>query len=124
VDGPADLNNAANAFEFDIAGLGLAGENLLTITANYSQGIATDKTAIVLTSPFSDPVLVAGTPVGELKFTSIQKVGGDVRLEWTGGGTLQQSAQVTGGWENVAGSPASPYTTPAGGTMKFYRLKR
>jgi hypothetical protein len=124
VDGPQDLNSTESAFEFDIASLNLTGENLLTVTANYSQGTATEKNAIVLTSPFSDTVLVTGTPAGELKFTSINLTAGSVKMEWTGGGKLQQSAQATSGWEDVPGNPPTGYTTPASGPMKYYRLVR
>ena len=50
--------------------------------------------------------------------------GGTVTVTWIGGGTLQQSTDLSNpaNWGNVSGSPTSPYTTASGGSAKFYRL--
>ncbi len=120
-DGPEDANKTAGAFDFDIARLGLT-EALLTITANYATGPATDKTAVAITSPFSIPVTVKGGTVGELRFTAITQTAQGVQLEWTGGGTLQAADAVTGTWQELTGA-SSPYTTTASGAMRYFRLK-
>lgn len=47
---------------------------------------------------------------------------GNLRLEWDGGGTLQQADQVTGTYSNVVGA-TSPYTVTPSAARKFYRVK-
>lgn len=121
VDGPQDKDPAAAAFEFDLAALVPPG-TLLTVTANYASGAAGASSTVVLTSPFSDPLRLQGQ-TGELKFTSINRVAEGVRLEWTGGGTLQRSASPAGGWQDVPGA-TSPSTQPASGLTGFFRLRR
>jgi hypothetical protein len=49
--------------------------------------------------------------------------GNNVTITWPAGTTLQQSTAVNGIYTEVPGSPASPLTIPASGTM-FYRWKR
>jgi hypothetical protein len=55
-------------------------------------------------------------------FTAIGRNGGNVVLEWTGGGTLQGADSVLGPWENLAGS--SPSTIPLTGQTRFFRISR
>jgi hypothetical protein len=121
-NGPADADPERGRFDFDIAGLGLV-EGLVTITANYATGPVTAPGTVVLTGPFSAPVRLTGGGAGELRFTSIRLEAGGVRLEWTGGGTLQAAAQPVGPWTDVPGA-ASGYTTPATGGARFFRLRR
>jgi len=49
--------------------------------------------------------------------------GGNVTLSWTGTGTLQEAASVTGPWTNSA-NQANPQTTPAAGAAKYYRISQ
>jgi hypothetical protein len=64
---------------------------------------------------------IGGIP-SELEFTKIQlNADKTVTIEWTGRGTLQSAASVTGPWTDVQGA-VSPYKTAADGT-KFFRLK-
>ena len=49
--------------------------------------------------------------------------GGNVTLSWTGTGTLQEAASVTGPWTNSA-NQANPQTTPATGAAKYYRISQ
>ena len=121
VDGPQDKDPAPAAFEFDVVSL-VPENTLLTVTANYATGPADAPPTVVLTSPFSDPLRLQGQ-VGELEFTAISLTPQGVRLEWTGGGTLQRSTSPAGGWEDVAGA-ASPHTLPASGVAGFFRLRR
>ncbi|MCC6232277.1 MAG: hypothetical protein IT580_06505 [Verrucomicrobiales bacterium] len=65
-------------------------------------------------------------PVGELKFSKIQKnANGSITIEWTGAGTLQSATSVSGPWQDVAGA-SSPYvlTPTAGQTVLFGRLRQ
>lgn len=48
--------------------------------------------------------------------------GNNVTLSWTGGGTLEEAAAVTGPWTTSA-SQANPQTVPATGVAKSYRLR-
>ena len=65
---------------------------------------------------------LVGPPATQLKFTSITKTTGNVVLEWTGTGVLEQSDQVGGPWTPVTPAAVSPLTVPASGSAKFYRL--
>lgn len=58
----------------------------------------------------------------EAEFTSATVSGGNLTLEWTGGGTLQTAPAVTGPWTDVAGA-TSPYSTPANAAAAFYQVK-
>lgn len=71
---------------------------------------------------FNDFAITSGTPVAQLKIDSIVHAGANVTLTY-GAGTLQSCDTVNGTYADVAGA-TSPYTTPAAGTMKFYRLRK
>lgn len=117
VDGSQDRDATPGAFDFDITALGLT-DALLTITANY----VSQPAGAVLTSPFSDPVRVQGQ-VGDLRFTSVTVTPQGVRLEWTGGGSLEAATGVAGSWQTVPGA-SSPHTQAASGSQGFFRLRR
>jgi hypothetical protein len=53
---------------------------------------------------------------------SITKSGGNVVVRWSGGGVLLSASTVTGPYTPVAGSPISPYTTPATSSAVFYAV--
>jgi hypothetical protein len=54
----------------------------------------------------------------------IQQVAGQWQITWTGGGTLQASGIVTGGYTNVVPTASSPYVIPTPlADQLFYRLK-
>jgi hypothetical protein len=70
---------------------------------------------------------VPATP--SLRFTSINASGGSVTINWTGTGTLQQAASLTGqasDWSNVTPPPSGNTYTVTAGTSgnKFFRLKQ
>jgi hypothetical protein len=54
---------------------------------------------------------------------SITRSGADVTISWTTGnvGTLQETDDLTRAWQNTTGA-ANPYTAPASGAAKFYRV--
>ena len=55
-----------------------------------------------------------------LRFTSINSVAGQVVLQWTGTGTLEEAPGITGPW-TTSTNQGSPQIIPMAGT-KFYRL--
>jgi hypothetical protein len=116
---PADLNTNAGAFEFSISSLGITNGTTITVTANYLQGPAGATNGVALTSPFSDPVTVAGA--GVQPSVSISRTGGQISVTFTG--TLESAPAVTGPWTPVAGSPSSPYPVPPADLTetRFYR---
>lgn len=66
---------------------------------------------------YSVPSLAAQLP-GAL---SVSVANGQVNVSWTGGGTLQSAASVSGPWTAVS-NPTNPFkVTPSGG-QQFYRL--
>lgn len=56
------------------------------------------------------------------RFTGITLAGGNITITWTGQGTLQSAASVSGPWTAVAGNPVSPHTTAAGAAQLYYRV--
>ncbi|MEW6159851.1 MAG: CHRD domain-containing protein [Verrucomicrobiota bacterium] len=80
----ADLNKTAGQFEFDISALGVGGSDL-TVTANYSKSAAGTHNAVVLTSPFSEPVTVGQGPAPELVLNRPTRAGNNIVVSWTGG---------------------------------------
>jgi hypothetical protein len=66
-------------------------------------------------------VLVEPPPTA-LAPLSISLAGGQVTVTWTGPGTLQSCESLAGGtWIAIAGA-TSPFTTPASGTQRYFRL--
>jgi hypothetical protein len=57
---------------------------------------------------------------GAATLTIVPAAGGNVRITWPAGTTLQQSSTVNGAFTAVPGLPVSPLTIAASGT-KFYR---
>jgi hypothetical protein len=71
-----------------------------------------DDVKIALNSqPAAGPTLAVGLSAG------------NVVLTWPGGGTLQTTTAFPGGWSDVSGA-TSGYTTPAGGTARFFRVRQ
>jgi hypothetical protein len=117
----ADANKAAGEFDINISGLGADGP--LTITANYSKSSAGTRNAIVLTSPFSDPVQVTGVPIINL---SIAKTATGIRLTWTGGTgpfTVRRKTNLTDAqWTNVTTTSERFYDATTDGTSGFFTI--
>jgi hypothetical protein len=57
-----------------------------------------------------------------LFFTSINSVAGQIVLQWTGAGTLEEAPSVLGPW-TTSGNQSNPQTVPITGN-KFYRLRK
>lgn len=65
------------------------------------------------------------TPAGEAPkpvLTAVTSGGGNVAITWTGGGKLQQTANLPGGWGDVPGNPQGSYLVPASAPRMFYRV--
>jgi hypothetical protein len=56
-------------------------------------------------------------------FATPTLVGGQVRISWTGSGTLQEAPSATGVWSTAA-SQANPQNVTPSGAMKFYRISQ
>jgi len=85
-----------------------------------------DTTAAASLTPISGNVLKAYRIVSEPpRLNAPVLAGGNLTISWTGGGTLQESADLKS-WTPVAGSPSSPYQVAvrAGNTPTFYRVAR
>jgi hypothetical protein len=56
-------------------------------------------------------------------FAAPTLVGGQVRISWSGSGTLQEAPSLTGPWTTAA-SQTNPQNVTPTGTMKFYRIRQ
>jgi hypothetical protein len=56
-------------------------------------------------------------------FSSFQLQGGNIILEWTGGGALQRASSILGPWEPVSNA-ATPASIPVTGPTSFFRILR
>jgi hypothetical protein len=56
-------------------------------------------------------------------FATPALVNGQVRISWSGSGTLQEAPSITGPWSTAA-SQANPQNVAPSGTMKFYRISQ
>ncbi|NWG72889.1 MAG: hypothetical protein HXY23_14975, partial [Parvularculaceae bacterium] len=62
-------------------------------------------------------------PVSEPPVLAISRTGDQVRISWTGGGTLESAPAVTGVWAPVPGAVSGLELTPAGASQ-FFRVKQ
>jgi hypothetical protein len=56
-------------------------------------------------------------------FASPTLVGGQIRLSWSGSGTLEEAPSIIGPWTTAA-SQTNPQNVTPSGAMKFYRIKQ
>lgn len=64
-----------------------------------------------------------GTAGGGPSFSGITLSGGNLAIQWSGGGTLETATSITGPWAAVAGA-SSPHTAPASGAGAFFRVRQ
>jgi hypothetical protein len=76
-----------------------------------------------LAAGFASAAQAVGAPTDTPKFTSIKLLGGDVVVEWTGGGTIEAADDITGPWAAVAGA-TNAFKIPASSVRKFTRIKQ
>jgi hypothetical protein len=97
---------------------------------NITFGIGTYVAAATdIVNGYFDNVVVSGvggvTPtLGSL--TATAQANGQILITWSGAGTLQSSTSVPGGWTDVSPAPTgtSYNVTPAGNSMRFFRLRK
>jgi exopolysaccharide biosynthesis protein len=118
-DNPAGNATCSDDFEVSpsvLQGVVKAGDNVLAVEVhNYNPRSPdiTFGTSLAATVP-----IPKDNPTLHIAYSD-----GQITIAWQGTGfRLQQSASVTGGWSNVPGSIASPYTTTASGQAQFFRL--
>ncbi len=72
-----------------------------------------------------DNILVVSDTTGgtAATLTASRAANNRVKVEWTGGGTLQSATEVSGPWTDQAGA-ASPYETAVDGAARFFRVKQ
>lgn len=64
------------------------------------------------------------TPVSaEPPTVAVRTVNGELEVTW-GGGTLEASSSLTGGWNPVQGATTSPYRAATTDTQRFFRARR
>jgi hypothetical protein len=126
VDGAADLNPAAGAFEFNIASLNVPLNTQLTVTANYQA--AGGPSSPTITSLFAVPVAAKAVPA-VITIGSATRSGSTLTLGWTGGSPpyqVQTRANLSGAtWANdptavITGTSA---TLTISGNEGYFRIQ-
>ncbi len=89
--------------------------------AIFDKAIPAERIAAHYSAALGDFIL----PEPGYKFTAITVSGDQVTLEWEGGGTLQESADLTAGSWSDAADQSNPQTITAapGAASKFYRIR-
>jgi hypothetical protein len=121
-DGTVDLIHDGNKYFSSAAVDGLAPINSPRIAFGARTGGSLEEADI---DNIGITVNAATTlPSGAGKFTTTTLSGGNLTINWTGGGTLQQATVVNGPYTDVAGASGSSYSTSTSGApAKFYRLR-
>jgi hypothetical protein len=101
---------------------GIAG----TAQPNFLFSVTDTGVGSAFTTLASSPALtsfrgLAFTPVRPAVM-SISRSNPNVIISWTGSGTLQSAASVTGRWFDVDQALGSPYTNAASGSGQFFRV--
>jgi hypothetical protein len=65
---------------------------------------------------------LAGQPAVAEIVAEIALDGDEIVISWDGSATLEETDDIAGAWNNVAGA-SSPYRVTPGGTQKFWRLR-
>ena len=134
----AEINfNAANSRVFNVAIEGAQVITNLDIWAKVGRNTAYNQTNVVTVS--DGQMNIAFSPVVEnpkISAIKVQRIagqdfhilppvlqGGQLRLEWVGGGTLQTAANLAGPWSDVLGA-VGPYLCPATNSEQFFRAKQ
>lgn len=69
-------------------------------------------------------VLKVQVAVEAPQFAAPSVSGGQITLEWTGGGVLESAPSVLGPWTAVEGNPTSPATLNLNPDQSFFRIKK
>jgi hypothetical protein len=68
-----------------------------------------------------DLMIATDTRAPNPVISGVRLAQGNIVIEWSGGGSLQSAADVTGPWATVS-NPANPYSAAASGPRRFYRV--
>jgi hypothetical protein len=123
---PLGAGSTYGSFDFNVH---IGGGGITDATGNFFRG-QLDEVAIFDKAIPADRIAAhyrAGREGGVIEeeepaITGITLAGGNVTIEWTGGGTLETAASVTGPWSDVAGA-SSPHSTPATEAAAFFRVR-
>ena len=93
------------------------GENVLAVEVHQDSLFSADLTFGMKLSALVPSVTVTAAPQ-----LSASLAGGNITISWTPAvGRLQSAVEVGGDWNDVA-APSNPFTEPATGESKFYRV--
>ncbi|MEW6158329.1 MAG: hypothetical protein AB1813_12915 [Verrucomicrobiota bacterium] len=126
---PAQPNQITSPLgTFSAPGSGGWGRNELVPMKDSSGAIAAVQMGGVQTVRFNmssgdfDYLLFVPVESALPEFTVFRLQGGNLHLEWTGGGTLEAADAVTGPWNDTA--QTSPVDVPIDRAARFWRVKR
>ena len=135
--GVADNRETGYTVTGDNSGFGaLNAANNITNTVNVAQirPTASGEVTISLAPTANNNNATHFTYIGVLRidpktplpqFLPAVISGGQMRLEWTGGGQLQWSPTLAGEWSDVLPTPASPYSEEVvPGASRFFRIRK
>ena len=110
VAGTTKIGQSSNAPAFSFTWTNApAGRHNLTAMATDNVGATGVSTAVPLTI--------------RTWLQSSPQPGGQIQLQWAGGGTLQTATNVLGTWSDISGA-VSPYLHPATNPAQFFRVKQ
>jgi uncharacterized repeat protein (TIGR02543 family) len=107
------------------------GGTVVAVTANPNSGYAFSGWSGDLSGSVSptnitmnaNKSVTANFSVQSISFQPPVLQGGQLKLEWVGGGTLQTATNVLGSWSDIPGA-VSPYLAPATNSAQFFRVKQ
>ncbi|MDA1272910.1 MAG: hypothetical protein O2960_02495 [Verrucomicrobia bacterium] len=105
----------------------IAAKGEINLANNPSAGANSPReinfyTVISHPDPKDDPTTPVGGAAAGSRFTQTALSGSTLTISWTGGGKLQEAANITGPWTDAAGNPSGSTTVQTTGTHKFYRI--
>ena len=130
-DGPKGFGAVDVTFGFAVPASGLYPLRLVAGHASNRANlewfsIKPDGTRVLLNDPSTPDALMAFRAVTVLppaRFNPPALSGHSVTLSWSGTGTLEEAASLSGPW-TASATQTNPQTRPADGTMKFYRIRQ
>jgi uncharacterized repeat protein (TIGR02543 family) len=108
-----------------------SGGTVVTVTANPNSGYIFSGWSGDLSGSVSPTNITMNANKSVTANFSVQSIsflppviqGGQLRLEWVGGGTLQTATNVLGSWSDISGV-VSPYLIPPTNSAQFFRVKQ
>jgi hypothetical protein len=88
---------------------------------SWSGDVSTSANPVTLVME-KDRSVIAHFVMAPGALTSVRGESGQIVIEWSGGGVLQQAGAITGPWSDLP-MATSPFTTPNSGPAVFFRLK-